>query len=186
MDPKDFACKPDIRVPQSVVFSQPGANVTLSCFIIGNPMPDAKWVLKVGFIFFISCIYRILTKSVVAKHISIIIFSYLIKWCSSESPDIKNLLKIRRLFICEIDMVICIWNTHELTTLFLSSVISSYYIEFTHEIEWVIGQLISPLVSVGWQHVWFCQDFYLWRFESRFVNEFNITRRSYLQNFLFM
>ena len=59
VDPKDFACKPDIRVPQSVVFSQPGANVTLSCFIIGNPMPDAKWVLKVGFIFFISCIYRI-------------------------------------------------------------------------------------------------------------------------------
>jgi hypothetical protein len=47
VDPKDFACKPDIRVPQSVVFSQPGANVTLSCFIIGNPMPDAKWVLKV-------------------------------------------------------------------------------------------------------------------------------------------
>lgn len=46
VDPKDFACKPDIRVPQSVVFSQPGANVTLSCFIIGNPMPDAKWVLK--------------------------------------------------------------------------------------------------------------------------------------------
>ena len=64
VDPKDFACKPDIRVPQSVVFSQPGANVTLSCFIIGNPMPDAKWVLKVGFIFFISCIYRILTKKV--------------------------------------------------------------------------------------------------------------------------
>ena len=48
VDPKDFACKPDIRVPQSVVFSQPGANVTLSCFIIGNPMPDAKWVLKVS------------------------------------------------------------------------------------------------------------------------------------------
>lgn len=47
VDPKDFACKPDIQVPQSVVFSQPGANVTLSCFIIGNPMPDAKWVLKV-------------------------------------------------------------------------------------------------------------------------------------------
>ena len=52
VDPKDFACKPDIHVPQSVVFSQPGANVTLSCFIIGNPMPDAKWVLKVGFLFF--------------------------------------------------------------------------------------------------------------------------------------
>ena len=48
VDPKDFACKPDIQVPQSVVFSQPGANVTLSCFIIGNPMPDAKWVLKVS------------------------------------------------------------------------------------------------------------------------------------------
>ena len=48
------------------------------------------------------------------------------------------------------------------------------YIEFTHEIEWVIGQLISPLVSVGWQHVWFCQDFYLWRFESRFVKEFKV------------
>ncbi len=47
VDPKDFACKPEIRVPQSVVFSQPGANVTLSCFIIGTPMPDAKWVLKV-------------------------------------------------------------------------------------------------------------------------------------------
>ena len=72
VDPKDFACKPDIRVPQSVVFSQPGANVTLSCFIIGNPMPDAKWVLKVGFISLMSCVYRILTKSVVAKHISII------------------------------------------------------------------------------------------------------------------
>ena len=27
---KDFACKPEIRVPQSVVFSQPGANVTLN------------------------------------------------------------------------------------------------------------------------------------------------------------
>ena len=50
VDPKDFACKPEIRVPQSVVFSQPGANVTLSCFIIGTPMPDAKWVLKVSFI----------------------------------------------------------------------------------------------------------------------------------------
>ena len=86
VDPKDFACKPDIRVPQSVVFSQPGANVTLSCFIIGNPMPDAKWVLKVGFIFFISCIYRILTKNVVAKHISII-FSNLIK----RAPIFKNL-----------------------------------------------------------------------------------------------
>ena len=48
VDPKDFACKPEIRVPQSVVFSQPGANVTLSCFIIGTPMPDAKWVLKVS------------------------------------------------------------------------------------------------------------------------------------------
>ena len=47
VDPKDFACKPEIRIPQDVVFSQPGANVTLSCFIIGNPMPDAKWVLKV-------------------------------------------------------------------------------------------------------------------------------------------
>ena len=47
VDPKDFACKPEIRIPQAVVFSQPGANVTLSCFIIGNPMPDAKWVLKV-------------------------------------------------------------------------------------------------------------------------------------------
>lgn len=46
VNPKDFACKPEIRVPQSVVFSQPGANVTLSCFIIGSPMPDAKWVLK--------------------------------------------------------------------------------------------------------------------------------------------
>ena len=46
--PKDFACKPEITVPQSVVFSQPGANVTLSCFIVGNPMPDAKWVLKVS------------------------------------------------------------------------------------------------------------------------------------------
>ena len=44
----DFACKPEIHVPQSVVFSQPGANVTLSCFIVGSPMPDAKWVLKVG------------------------------------------------------------------------------------------------------------------------------------------
>ena len=58
VDPKDFACKPEIRVPQSVVFSQPGANVTLSCFIIGTPMPDAKWVLKVSFLF-----ESILTKS---------------------------------------------------------------------------------------------------------------------------
>ena len=48
VDQKDFACKPEIHVPQSVVFSQPGANVTLSCFIVGSPMPDAKWVLKVG------------------------------------------------------------------------------------------------------------------------------------------
>ena len=48
VEPKDFACKPEITVPQSVVFSRPGANVTLSCFIVGNPMPDAKWVLKVG------------------------------------------------------------------------------------------------------------------------------------------
>ena len=48
VDKKDFACKPEIHVPQSVVFSQPGANVTLSCFIVGSPMPDAKWVLKVG------------------------------------------------------------------------------------------------------------------------------------------
>ena len=45
---EDFACKPEIRVPQSVVFSQPGANVTLGCFISGSPMPEAKWVLKVG------------------------------------------------------------------------------------------------------------------------------------------
>lgn len=44
----EFACKPEIDVPQSVVFSQPGANVTLSCFIVGSPMPEAKWVLKVG------------------------------------------------------------------------------------------------------------------------------------------
>lgn len=48
VDQKDFACKPEIHVPQSVVFSQPGANVTLSCFIIGSPMPEAKWVLKVS------------------------------------------------------------------------------------------------------------------------------------------
>ena len=48
--PRDFACKPEIHVPQSVVFSQPGANVTLSCFIIGSPMPEAKWVLKVRLI----------------------------------------------------------------------------------------------------------------------------------------
>ncbi len=48
VDAKDFACKPEIRVPQSVVFSQPGANVTLGCFISGSPMPDAKWVLKVS------------------------------------------------------------------------------------------------------------------------------------------
>ena len=45
---EDFACKPEIRVPQSVVFSQPGANVTLGCFISGSPVPEAKWVLKVG------------------------------------------------------------------------------------------------------------------------------------------
>ena len=56
VDPKDFACKPDIQVPQSVVFSQPGANVTLSCFIIGNPMPDAKWVLKVHKIPLLYCL----------------------------------------------------------------------------------------------------------------------------------
>ena len=56
VDPKDFACKPDIQVPQSVVFSQPGANVTLSCFIIGNPMPDAKWVLKVHKIPLLHCV----------------------------------------------------------------------------------------------------------------------------------
>ena len=48
VEQRDFACKPEIEVPQSVVFSQPGANVTLSCFIIGSPMPEAKWVLKVG------------------------------------------------------------------------------------------------------------------------------------------
>ena len=47
MDKKDFACKPEIHVPQSVVFSQPGANVTLSCWIVGSPVPEAKWVLKV-------------------------------------------------------------------------------------------------------------------------------------------
>ena len=48
VEPEDYACKPEIRVPQAVVFSQPGANVTLGCFIVGNPVPDAKWVLKVG------------------------------------------------------------------------------------------------------------------------------------------
>ncbi len=69
VEQREFACKPEIRyitkyfplffrilyycllicrVPQSVVFSKPGANVTLSCFIIGMPIPNAKWVLKVG------------------------------------------------------------------------------------------------------------------------------------------
>ena len=40
---------------------------------------------------------------------------------------------IRKLIICEI-LDGNVWNTHELTTLFPSSVIPSY-IEFTHEIE---------------------------------------------------
>lgn len=48
VEPTDFACKPEITVPQSIVFSRPGANVTLSCFIVGNPIPDAKWVLRVS------------------------------------------------------------------------------------------------------------------------------------------
>ena len=48
VEKNQFACRPEIHVPQSVVFSQPGANVTLSCFIVGSPVPEAKWVLKVG------------------------------------------------------------------------------------------------------------------------------------------
>jgi len=42
----EFACKPQIEVSQRRVYSQPGANVTLSCFITGNPVPEAKWVLR--------------------------------------------------------------------------------------------------------------------------------------------
>jgi len=42
----EFACKPQIEVSQRRVYSQPGANITLSCFITGNPVPEAKWVLR--------------------------------------------------------------------------------------------------------------------------------------------
>jgi len=42
----EFACKPEIEVSKGTVYSQPGSNVTLSCFITGNPIPEAKWVLR--------------------------------------------------------------------------------------------------------------------------------------------
>ena len=88
VDPKDFACKPEIRVPQSVVFSQPGANVTLSCFIIGTPMPDAKWVLKVsnnrlliywfeGTLIIISKVYLVTIKKNI-KYVAALLTPYII------------------------------------------------------------------------------------------------------------
>lgn len=43
---QEFACKPRIEVSQGRIYSQPGTNVTLSCFIKGNPVPEAKWVLR--------------------------------------------------------------------------------------------------------------------------------------------
>jgi len=42
----EFACKPEIEVSKGTIYSQPGSNVTLSCFITGNPIPEAKWVLR--------------------------------------------------------------------------------------------------------------------------------------------
>jgi Leucine-rich repeat (LRR) protein len=38
----DFACKPEIEVKVSRVHSQAGANVTLSCYITGNPVPSVR------------------------------------------------------------------------------------------------------------------------------------------------
>jgi|688.fasta_scaffold418742_1 hypothetical protein len=38
--PGDFACKPDILVPQRFVFGSPGVNVTLSCLVTGSPAPQ--------------------------------------------------------------------------------------------------------------------------------------------------
>lgn len=42
----EFACKPQLEVAQKRVYSKQGDNVTLSCFITGNPVPEAKWVLR--------------------------------------------------------------------------------------------------------------------------------------------
>jgi hypothetical protein len=44
----DFACKPDILVPQKFVFGSPGVNVTLSCLVSGSPPPKVLTMI-VGF-----------------------------------------------------------------------------------------------------------------------------------------
>jgi len=36
----DFACKPEIVIPDKFVFGSPGVNVTLSCLVSGSPAPQ--------------------------------------------------------------------------------------------------------------------------------------------------
>ena len=45
--PGDFACKPDILVPQRFVFGSPGVNVTLSCLVTGSPAPQVPAFSKI-------------------------------------------------------------------------------------------------------------------------------------------
>lgn len=46
ISPGDFACKPEIIVPQKFVFGSPGVNVTLSCYVSGSPPPQVRWVVN--------------------------------------------------------------------------------------------------------------------------------------------
>ena len=47
-EPEDFACRPQITIPESTVVADIGQNVTLRCQISGNPPADTKWVLSGG------------------------------------------------------------------------------------------------------------------------------------------
>lgn len=47
LDTDDFACKPKILYPNAdAVLRSADANVTLSCQVTGNPLPDISWVLN--------------------------------------------------------------------------------------------------------------------------------------------
>ena len=42
----EFACKPEISIPYPRVFGAPNVDATLSCHIMGSPVPQARWVVK--------------------------------------------------------------------------------------------------------------------------------------------
>ncbi|KAG8230096.1 hypothetical protein J437_LFUL007640 [Ladona fulva] len=44
--PNEFACKPEITAISTHVFGAPGSNVTLSCYVVGDPPPESLWVLN--------------------------------------------------------------------------------------------------------------------------------------------